>query len=86
MKTVSLHQILRDVIDFSEQIIEQAGIDISVHLAPDPILIAADSEMIKQVFLNIILNAQQAMPEGGKISIMTRLAPKSLIEPRELIA
>jgi PAS domain S-box-containing protein len=86
MKLVRLHQILKDVIDFSEQIIEQAGIDIAVQLAASDILVSADAEMIKQVFLNIILNAQQAMPDGGKLSIMTRLAPKSMLETREKIA
>ncbi|MEE9911266.1 MAG: PAS domain-containing protein [Deltaproteobacteria bacterium] len=86
MKEIHLHQILKDVIDFSEQIIEQAGIDISVQLAASDILVSADAEMLKQVFLNIILNAQQAMPEGGRLCIVTRLAPKSLLEPREQIA
>lgn len=86
MKVVSLHQILKDVIEFSEQIMEQSGIDVSVQLATSDILINGDSEMIKQVFLNIILNAQQAMPEGGRISVMTRLAPMILLEPRDQMA
>ena len=81
MKVVRLHHILADVVDFSEQIMEQAGIDVAMKLFPSNIYIAADSEMIKQVFLNIILNAQQAMPEGGRLSITTRLAPKSLLDP-----
>ena len=83
MKIIRLHQILKEVIDFSEQIIEQAGVEVLVHLTEDDILISADAEMIKQVFLNIILNAQQAMPDGGKLTIMTRLTPKSLLETRE---
>lgn len=86
MKVISLHQVLSDVIDFSEQIIEQAGVAVSVQLAEGDIQISADAEMIKQVFLNIILNAQQAMPEGGKLSIVTRLTHKSLFDPREMIA
>lgn len=86
MKVIPLHQILTEVIGFSEQIIEQAGISIAVKLASCDIMISADAEMIKQVFLNIILNAQQAMPDGGKLNIMTRLAPKSLFETREKIA
>jgi len=86
MKVIHLHQILKEVIDFSEQIIEQAGIDVTVQLSSIDILISADSEMIKQVFLNIILNAQQAMPDGGKLSITTRLAPKSIFATREKIA
>lgn len=35
--------------------------------------IAADKEMLYQAFLNIIINAIQAMPEGGDITITTRL-------------
>ncbi|PKN20801.1 MAG: hypothetical protein CVU71_03205 [Deltaproteobacteria bacterium HGW-Deltaproteobacteria-6] len=85
MKVIRLHQILKDVIDFSEQIIEQAGVEVLVHLAEDDILIFADAEMIKQVFLNIILNAQQAMPDGGKLIIVTKLAPKSFLETSEKI-
>lgn len=36
------------------------------------VLIEADHLQLKQVFLNIILNAVQAMPEGGELKIMTR--------------
>jgi len=86
MKVVRLHQIMKEVIDFSEQIIEQAGVELLVHMEENDILISADAEMIKQVFLNIILNAQQAMPDGGKLTILTRLTPKSLLETREKIA
>lgn len=86
MKVVHLHHVLREVIDFSEQIIEQAGIEVNVQLSPADILISADAEMIKQVFLNIILNAQQAMPDGGNLNISTRLAPQSIIETPERIA
>lgn len=85
-KNISLHAVLRDVIQFSEQIVEQAGIEVDVRLADSEIFISADAEMMKQVFLNIILNAQQAMPEGGTLSIITRLSPKSLLEPHEKIA
>ena len=86
MKVIGLHQVLTEVIEFSEQIIEQAGIEISVYMDTSDILIMADAEMIKQIFLNVILNAQQAMPEGGEISIMTRLAPESPLEPRVRLA
>lgn len=86
MKVVSLQQILKEVIDFSEQIIAQAGIQVMVRMAAGDIRISADAEMIKQVFLNIILNAQQAMPDGGKLTIITRLSPRSLFAPEEKIA
>ena len=69
MSKIDLHQILSEVIDFSEQIMEQGGISVSVKYACEHAYIDGDAEMLKQVFLNIILNAQQAMPEGGTLVI-----------------
>ena len=69
MSKLDLHQILTEVIDFSEQIMEQGGISVSVKYACKHAYIDGDAEMLKQVFLNIILNAQQAMPDGGTLVI-----------------
>ena len=69
MEKIDLQQILTEVLDFSEQIMEQGDIDISVKYAADQACIEGDAEMLKQVFLNIILNAQQAMPDGGILEI-----------------
>lgn len=71
MKKISLRHILTEVIDFSKQIMQQGGIDISVKYDGDQSCIEGDADMIKQVFLNIILNAQQAMPDGGVLNIKT---------------
>jgi len=35
--------------------------------------------MLKQVFLNIILNAQQAMPEGGALQIKTNIYTSGIV-------
>jgi signal transduction histidine kinase len=42
-----------------------------------------DEEMLKQVFLNIILNAFQAMPEGGNLQIVTRNTAVGQIRGKE---
>ena len=69
MSKIDLHQILSEVIDFSAQLMEQGGIRVTAKLARRHAYIYGDAEMLKQVFLNIILNAQQAMPEGGTLVI-----------------
>ncbi len=39
--------------------------------APDIPLLMLDESKLKQVFINILMNAVQAMPEGGTISVQT---------------
>jgi signal transduction histidine kinase len=44
----------------------------SFHVGPARVM--ADEALLKQAFLNIMLNALEAMPEGGDLAISTRLA------------
>ncbi len=51
---------------------KRKNLHIEKEFTPDLPLIKVDREQIKQVFLNILLNAIEATPEGGKITIRTR--------------
>jgi PAS domain S-box-containing protein len=46
-------------------------IEVQVHLAENLKLINADSVQLKQVLMNLAVNAKDAMPEGGKLMIET---------------
>jgi two-component system, NtrC family, sensor kinase len=50
------------------------NIDIQRHLAPELPDILADPDQMQQVFINIILNAADAMAKGGKLVIRSSLA------------
>jgi signal transduction histidine kinase len=53
---------------------------------PDAPPINADRDQLQQVFLNLLLNARDAMPEGGEILVTTRydpLACEIIIEIRD---
>jgi two-component system, cell cycle sensor histidine kinase and response regulator CckA len=55
-----------------QKIIHQAfpkNIELSLELPQDLWTIEADSTMLHQVFMNLCVNARDAMPEGGKLSI-----------------
>ncbi|HWT80758.1 MAG TPA: histidine kinase dimerization/phospho-acceptor domain-containing protein, partial [Candidatus Methylomirabilis sp.] len=45
----------------------------SFHTGPSRVLV--DETLLKQAFLNIMLNAVEAMPNGGDLAISTRLSP-----------
>jgi signal transduction histidine kinase len=45
----------------------------SFHEGPSRVM--ADETLLKQAFLNIMLNAVEAMPSGGDLAISTRLSP-----------
>jgi PAS domain S-box-containing protein len=46
-------------------------IDIEIHLTKDPVIIRADSSQITQMVMNLAVNANEAMPQGGRLSIQT---------------
>jgi signal transduction histidine kinase len=41
--------------------------------------ISGDGELLKQVFMNIVINAMQSMPEGGNILVVMRREAESVI-------
>jgi signal transduction histidine kinase len=44
-------------------------------LAPDLPVIMADAVQLEQAFLNLILNAVQAMPRGGRLTLTAAVTP-----------
>jgi PAS domain S-box-containing protein len=71
MKKTDINQILKDVIEFSQEIVRQKEVSISASYSGKDLYVLGDAEMLKQVFLNLILNAVQAMPSGGDLEIWT---------------
>jgi signal transduction histidine kinase len=50
------------------------SVQLTMELEPDLPRISCDAEQLRQVFLNLAINAVQAMPQGGALRIATRLA------------
>lgn len=56
---------------FIEPELQQKGVEMHSALSEDLPEILFDNEQIYQVILNIVINAIQAMPEGGRITLTT---------------
>jgi signal transduction histidine kinase len=78
MRKVNLHRIVKEVLRFSDPIIKQEDISLSVKYSSIEPCVRGDAEMLKQVFLNILLNAIQAMTDGGRLRIETVVSPLRL--------
>ena len=57
-------------------------ITIALQLSQDLPSIVADSTQMHQVMLNLCVNARDAMPHGGTLSISTDLVPKSAVRTK----
>ncbi|MGE4559376.1 MAG: PAS domain S-box protein [Desulfobulbus sp.] len=70
METADLNQIVRSFVPLLRRTIrEDIHIDLELSLAIDPVRV--DIGQIEQVIMNLVVNAQDAMPEGGTIMLET---------------
>ncbi len=49
------------------------NIVVNLRLSPDPCRIRADRNQIEQVIMNLIVNARDVMPDGGRLTIRTEI-------------
>ena len=68
LSKVNLGDLLKDVLSLVENQCHKSGIEIINELEPLPPLVA-DQAKLHQLFLNLVLNAIQAMPQGGALTL-----------------
>jgi len=66
---VHLSELIRQTVHLVETTARKSGVEISLDLPTDDHSISADPAQLKQVFLNLSMNAIQAMSEGGRLSV-----------------
>jgi two-component system NtrC family sensor kinase len=65
--------LLDETLSFIDQPLSQKKIHVIKKYAPDLPILIMDSSQIKQVFVNLFMNALEAMQEGGILGIRTEL-------------
>jgi signal transduction histidine kinase len=56
------------------------GVEIHLDCPPNPVLAQADSDQLRQVLLNLVLNALDVMPRGGQLNIRLREPENGRVE------
>ena len=75
LQKVQVNEVIRAVVQLFQAQLEAPGrAKISCELQLDPHLepVAADAEMLHRAISNLVLNAMDAMPQGGRLTLRTR--------------
>jgi two-component system sensor histidine kinase HydH len=70
-----LGTVVEEMVDFFAPTARQAKIEIKCYLPSDLSPVQLDRDLFKQALLNLMLNAEQAMPEGGMLTIQAMREP-----------
>jgi len=72
---VDLNRVVEEGLYFLEARCAKAGIRVERSLAASLPLVTADPSQLTQVLVNLVVNAVQAMPDGGVLTIRTEAEP-----------
>jgi signal transduction histidine kinase len=68
-----VNELVEETLALTRHLLRTDGIDVAFRSAPNLPWVLVDRNQIKQVILNLISNAQHAMPSGGRLIIETAL-------------
>jgi len=63
---------LEDVATFLRPLRERSGVELELDLGREPLLVSGDEVQIRQIFVNLIVNAIQAIEGGGHVVVQAR--------------
>ena len=75
IESVDVSDVLERTLTLSEHQLTVGNVKVHKEIDPDIQPIAANAGQLQQVFMNLIINAHHAMPDGGELTIRTASVP-----------
>jgi len=76
---LNLNQVVDESLYFLESRCAKEGIKVVRQLSPDLPDVTADQAQMTQVLVNTVVNAIQAMPDGGQLTVQTKTSDNSVL-------
>lgn len=77
--SVGLDAVVSRMVDFLTPTARAQGVELSWHAEPDLPAVSLDVELFEKALLNLMLNAEDAMPDGGALTLQVRAEPGWLL-------
>ncbi len=71
-RLMDVNDVLTRVLLLQSYPMKMENIEVEIDLPPKPPLLMADEGRLQRVFVNLVLNARQAMPDGGRLMVRSR--------------
>jgi two-component system, cell cycle sensor histidine kinase and response regulator CckA len=71
-KVINVNEVVRNLESMVRRLIRE-DIDLVLELAPHPLAVKSDPGQLDQVVLNLVVNARDALPQRGRITVRTAL-------------
>ncbi len=75
LEPTDLNEQVRQVLEFFRPKAHEAGIEIVDYLTGNLPTVLVDRESLHGALLNLVINAEQAMPQGGQLVVRTHVTP-----------
>jgi two-component system NtrC family sensor kinase len=85
LEPTTINDMLMATIELVQTHLRHGQVDLTTDLADDLPQVIAHTDQIRQVFLNLMLNACDAMPSGGTLRITSRARPADADQPAGII-
>jgi PAS domain S-box-containing protein len=73
-ETISVREVIDETLSMLDYVLTGRTITLERAYQSETAYVYADPSLLEQVFINLIVNAADAMPEGGKLTVTTRLS------------